>query len=118
ELRCAKLTSGGQPIPIGRGDDQDAPQLALHGDRRADSASGAPGREERRHRAWRALESLHASGTLRVKHPHAETRACDVETRYDRDGDAGDAPAADESRLPVRRIAEHGRQIAAKELPH
>ena len=75
----AKLASGGQPFRIGRHDGQDAPEPALHSDRRADSASGAAAGEERGDRAGRALESLDAGGALRVMYLHDDTGACDVE---------------------------------------
>ena len=49
---------------------------------------------------------------------HDDTGACDVEARPDRNFDAGDAPAADEGCLSVRRKAEDGRDIAAEKLSY
>ena len=94
------------------------PEPALHSDRRADAASGAAAGEECGDRVGRALESLDAGGASRVMYLHDDTGACDVESRPDRDFDAGDAPAADEGCLTIRREAEDGRHIAAEELPH
>jgi hypothetical protein len=94
-LCCGELASGRQPFRIGRNDGQDAPEPALHSDRRADTASGAAVGEERGDRAGRALESIDAGGASLVMYLHDDTGACDVETRPDRNFDAGDAPAAD-----------------------